>query len=235
MLSGTKEQLQAYGLGVGLTFPGEPGGPRREMRVKDPRGFPVRISQWTRDLFLASVYFPDWPKAPPSMPPCEPSRFDGVTMRRFIWTDDYVGTAEALAVAGLARPEHLPGAPGMGKVQVTILPDETPRDPKKRLEISRYPWLRRIERISARTYRVCVRVEPDESKRRQAADRAAHDAWELRVRRLQRPPRLQPIPERVAQFNAAASTAARDVRFQGMLGRIVSETTRDPLPPLGAG
>ena len=42
---GTKEQLQAIGIGVGLAFPGEPGARPRQITVRDSRGWKVRIKR----------------------------------------------------------------------------------------------------------------------------------------------------------------------------------------------
>jgi hypothetical protein len=42
---GTKEQLQAVGIGVGVAFPGEPGAQPRQITVRDPRGFKARIAR----------------------------------------------------------------------------------------------------------------------------------------------------------------------------------------------
>ncbi|MCL4182829.1 MAG: hypothetical protein KJ011_05220 [Burkholderiaceae bacterium] len=42
-LEGTKEQLQAVGIGVGVAFPGEPGAQPRQITVRDPRGLKARI------------------------------------------------------------------------------------------------------------------------------------------------------------------------------------------------
>lgn len=44
LIYGTKHQLQALGLGVDRYFPGEPGGPVRQMTVVDPRGFRTTIA-----------------------------------------------------------------------------------------------------------------------------------------------------------------------------------------------
>lgn len=44
LIEGTKEQLQALELGIGLAFPGEVGGPQIELKVRDSRGYPVRVS-----------------------------------------------------------------------------------------------------------------------------------------------------------------------------------------------
>lgn len=42
---GTKEQLQAVGIGAGAAFPGEPGAHPRQITVRDPRGFKARIAR----------------------------------------------------------------------------------------------------------------------------------------------------------------------------------------------
>lgn len=44
-LVGTKEQIQAAGIGVGVAFPGEPGAQPRQITVLDPRGYKARIAR----------------------------------------------------------------------------------------------------------------------------------------------------------------------------------------------
>ena len=229
LISGTKEQLQAFGLGVGLAFPGELGGPRRGLRVRDPRGYPVTITRHYRDdEFFASIHFPHWPNEPNSIPDWAPF-VHGVKRQETTWSDWYKGSAAALAAAGLVRVDELPGMPGMRRVRVVILPDGTM--PSGALHATckeaRLPGAQTIERVSANSFRVGIHVSKEESERRRAAYKTARSAWLRHVRSLQRPARLQPIaPARVEAMNAAATSAARDIGFQGMLSRIVAATGR---------
>ena len=84
LIEGTKDQLQALGLGVGLGFPGEPGCPRRELVVRDTRGYPATISKkYSQDgQFAVYITFPHWPERPSSFVGGQETQFaDGV--RRF--------------------------------------------------------------------------------------------------------------------------------------------------------
>lgn len=194
LIRGTKEQLQALGLGVGLAYPGEPGGPKRAMTVRDPRGYKARISRGDRydGRFCVRLEFPNWPKQPLWRSSEWKSAFPGVMRCERGWFDEYVGRAEDLAAAGLVRVNQLPGQPGMRKMRVTIFPDGTLPSgaPTVAHHQSRMPGARWIERASASSYRVCFRLPDEEVERRRAAARLAEDAWRQEVRALPRPPRL---------------------------------------------
>jgi hypothetical protein len=225
LIEGTKEQLQHLGIGVGLSFPGEVGGARRELNVRDPRGYPVRIQKvhHLEDRFTAYLSFPNWPERPSPEPQYLPHA-PGVKKYEYTWFDEYVGSADALAAAGLVRVDQLPGKPGMRKVRVTIFPDGTlpTGAPTANHRAAREPGARCIERASASTYRVQVSVTKEERERRQALNKVAEDAWLRRIRALPRPARLQPMAQaRWTSLEAARASAARDIGFQGMLARIV--------------
>lgn len=100
LIEGTKEQLQAFGIGLGHAFPGEPGAPTRSLEVIDPRGFQTEILRNHRQAggFVARITFSGWPLCP--TPEWEPFA-DGVELRRNVTADEYAGSAEALRVAGL--------------------------------------------------------------------------------------------------------------------------------------
>lgn len=231
LIEGTKEQLQALGLGIGLAFPGEVGGPRIELKVRDPRGYPVRVSNryHNDERYTAYLTFPHWPARPSAEQ--WTATANGVKKREYTWFDEYVGGAQALADAGLVHVDQLPGKPGMRKVRVTILPDGTlPAGAHTaNHRAGRLPGARWIERASASSYRVNVVVTEEERQRRRAAEEIAESAWLRRVRALPRPARLQPMAQaRWANLEAARASAARDIGFQGMLARIVSAAGRPP-------
>lgn len=131
---GTKAQLQAQGIGVGLAFPGEPGGPE-ELRCKCPLGFGVRVylSCYDRAKAAAGVYMAQ----SFYLPRCdEPKQYAAHApgVLREVWTpagwfnsDHYSGTADALIAAGLVPDFNLfPGQPGRNKVQASYRRDWTP-------------------------------------------------------------------------------------------------------------
>lgn len=222
-ITGTKEQLQCLGLGVGRAFPGEPGGPARRLNLRDHRGFPVTIERRGDNEYWASVRFTNWPQAPEvSTRTRLPS---GLLLRQSPTYDEFIGRPEALVADGLVRMDQLPGMPGMGKACVTILPDGTVATRANKL--SRAPAARYIQRASRSTFSVTVRITEEERTQRYAARRAAKLAFELHIRSLPRPSRLQPLPavQRI-RLEAAQSQAAHDMAFQGMLARIVAGVQR---------
>jgi hypothetical protein len=230
-IEGTKEQLQALGLGIGLAFPGEVGGPRFDLLVRDPRGFPVRITNRCREReesFTAYIRFPGWPEMPSWSSEWGPE-VHGVKKREGLTVDEYVGSEGALAAAGLVRPDQLPGKPGMRKVRVTILPDGTLPIGGRTASTGRAAGIRWIERANRSAYSVSIRVTEEVGTRRLEAHRAANAKWVLQVRALPRPARLQPIAQsKWEHLEAASASAARDIAFQGMLARIVSSASKRP-------
>lgn len=120
LIVGTKQELQSIGIGAGLAFPGEPDGPKRWMRVRDPRGFLTKIErEGYGDRYIAQIPFPgredriyleEWIDYAPGVLKCS----------THYWGDSYIGSAEALVAARLVESSQLPGQPGMGKHTVTI-------------------------------------------------------------------------------------------------------------------
>lgn len=185
LIYGTKEQLQRIGLAVGMAFPGEPGGPKRRIKTTDHRDFPVQIAEgsyYGDGIYSASISFPGR---------CEPSNdhwvdfAPGVRKNRSSWVDEYVGTAVALANAGLVRFDQLPGQPGMRKTIVTIFPDGTlPIGPKT---VSREPGAKRIQRRPNGIYLVYIYIDLDEEQRRDTERQRKKWEFEDRMQRLPRP------------------------------------------------
>lgn len=224
LIYGTKEQLQQLGLGIGRAFPGEAGGPRRTLNVRDARGYPVEISapRWEGDPYTASVRFPHWPKRPDGWEWIDIS--PGLRKREGVWFDEYQGVADVLVAAGVVRFEHLPGQPGMRKMRVAVFPDGTiPDGPRtKNHPDSRLPGARRIARTSGSTYCVTVVIDEQERAHRARAREIRVNAWEMHLKTLRRPARLQPMPvSRWAWLEESGKRAARDTGFQAMLKRLV--------------
>ena len=130
---GTKGQLQAVGIGVGLQFPGEPGASEK-LHCKCPLGFDVRIylPTYHRAKCAAGIYMAQSCYISDSE---EPKHYvahaPGVLLEVWAdaWTDRdfYVGTAEALVAANLVPSVSLfPGKPGMNKCQASYRKDWTP-------------------------------------------------------------------------------------------------------------
>lgn len=193
LVEGSKEQLQALGIGLGASFPGEPGAPKREVKTYDARGFSVKIShRYCEDgVFCAFIRFPDWPEQP-DMSEAVHHVHPGIQTRKGTWFDEHLGTAEDLVSAGLIRLDLLPGAAGMRKTRVSVRADGSAvlGPPTANCKDSRKPGASLIERASKSTFRVRVILAEDEKARRLAAEIAARRQWEQTVRALPRPARL---------------------------------------------
>jgi hypothetical protein len=173
---GTKAQLQAVGIGVGMKFPGEPGAPK-ELNCKCPLGFDVRIylSDGDRARAAAGIF-----KAISRYVPLEkdsneqPSQFaPGVLLEpRCRWnttSDTFVGTAAALVSAGLVpSPSFFPGQPGLPKMQVSFGTDWQ-RNPVGHRET----WGATIRKRGAKKFSVELPVSKAESERRKTISDAA--------------------------------------------------------------
>ena len=185
LIYGTKEQLQAMGLGVGKAYPGEPEGPKKTLKVLDARGFDSDITvSWDNERYCASIGFPG--RSPPRKPVVQLG--GNVVLRKCNNGDEYVGTADALNSVGIVRRDQLPGQPGMRKVSVTLLPDGSaqggsPTSPTK----PRGEGVTLITRRSKNMYSVFVYVSNDEAIRRLEASNRRYLEWETRMSALRRP------------------------------------------------
>lgn len=190
LIYATAAQLRRLGLGSAAAFPGEIGCSRRRLTVIDPRGLRCQIEACASrgaEIFVASIRLPG--RAQPE--PVSKTFAPGVRKIKTAWTDDYLGTAPALAAAGLIRPEQLPGRPGMRKVVVSLLPDGTLADgARARSAAAHAAGAKSIRRASRTSYRVSVIVDADERTRRYDDEARARWAWEERMRALPRPAAL---------------------------------------------
>lgn len=220
LIYASKEYLQAIGLGAGLAFPGEPGGPKRRLRTRDPRGHSVEIKECSHmgAPYTASITFLNWPQRPHK----DHQQFEaypGVMCSRSIsWFDEYIGPEDALVAAGLVRADQLPGKPGMRKVRVTILPDGSPLGGPPTCghqpPAARAPGARWIERAGRSRYRVCVRVSEDEAARRRVALDLAEDKWRSAVLSMNRPAKLVPG----SQLSPAVTTTQPAQQYRPLFG-----------------
>jgi len=210
---GTKEQLIRLGLGVGIKFP---LSNRQSVKTTDPRGFRAKITTaefMGKGIYHVSIGFPnrDWP-----------GRLDGdeyfspgVTLRRGIWFDEYIGTDTALVNAGLVKQEVFPGQPGMGKIQVTLYPNGEVRHSRNGHE-KRAAGRKVIRRASKESFVVQVMLDREEGEKRQAQDQQIEDEWAMRMNALPRPPRLTPL-ETTEVLTKRAEYAKQDRKFQTFL------------------
>ena len=197
LIYGTKEEINALGIGVGRAFPGEVGGPKRKLSIHDPRGLPCEINRWhDSDSFSARISFPgrEYNWATPK------EHANGIAIRECPHWDEYVGTAESLVAAGLARPEYFPGQPGMRKHTTTIYADGIVADcpPGSGHDQKRgQAGARSISKKSNNIFVIQVRISHEESERREIASSARRFAWERQVNKLGRP---APLTKRISEF-----------------------------------
>jgi hypothetical protein len=127
--TGTKAQLNAVGFGVGCAFPGEPGAAKKNCRLPLAHGYArisVRVSWWDKPqpgtpfdeiIFEVDAYHLTYDLRHKERPiPFAP----GVTVQKCWVGETYVGTAQALLLAGLIEERQLPGMPGCGKCTTTF-------------------------------------------------------------------------------------------------------------------
>jgi len=197
VIYGTKDVLQSMGVGVGLAFPGEAGGPKRELNTTDPRGFECRITvshHQGAGVYCASIRFPD--REPPNLLGGWKHFASGVQRKANYWTDDFVGTADDLISAGLVPQGYFPGCPGMRKVTVTILPDGSIPNgaPTSKHPDSRKPGAKSVTRMPGMKFCVSLYIDKELGELRSQAVKEARDEWERKMVALPRPPRIDGKP-----------------------------------------
>ena len=179
--TGTKRQLQAVGIGVGLTFPGEPGGPRRELHTTDPDGYEVVVAlhweQATEETTYRafSCYLERWAEPWLHFAP-------GVRMRKLDYCDEYKGDSASLAAVGLVRLELMPGQPGRPKVRAHFFADGSAATInhlpfEKRTELSQLPGFCTVQK-EGKAFLVDIKLDNAERERRMAASKVAEAARE---------------------------------------------------------
>lgn len=203
LIYGTKEQLQGVGIAAGMAFPGEPNGPKRVLRVTDPRGLTAKVeaSTWNGEgIFSVIIHFPGRDR-----PEFITDFANGVTKQAYAWGDAFTGTAESLSAAGLVRLDQLPGQPGMRKTRVTILADGSL--PQGSLQANcreaHEPGARRISRKSKTRYEVCISVSDEEGERRREEHSRADREWEARMMSLPRPAPLCRTSQELKEIETA--------------------------------
>ncbi|MEJ7804323.1 MAG: hypothetical protein WKG03_00160 [Telluria sp.] len=177
VIRASKEQLQSFGIGADLPFPGDPSQPIW-IEVRDPRGYETTIYQGQGKVFEANIRFNERRYKGKVFE--SPSLGGAVRPRpAYVTGDRYIGTADALVEVGLVRRDQLPGQPGMGKCRVTILANGTVS--RKNLGMCE-PGAKVIEKASKSTYSISITVTNEERERREKAEdahRAQHwEYWE---------------------------------------------------------
>lgn len=219
MLVGTKPQLQQLGIGVAALFPGEPAGPARQFTTPDPRGFSTKIQlayEQPADgptIYQARIRFPDR-----DMPKPEAVQFARGVTKTESYDDEYRGTAQALADAGLMRQGNFPGQPGMRKSRVYIAPDGEPWIGKSSgwiPEKFKSPGSKLVERTGRTTYLIRLYVSDEKRAARMNIERERDTLAIAAFNSLPRPARLV-TPTKVAK-EAALKIAARREWAEGVI------------------
>lgn len=190
---GSKTQLQALGIGIGVPFPGDPGGAKRKMSTTDRRGFPVEVRAEWEGGFCAHVLFPDWPSNP-SHKTHKSEVYPGVLKHEEPWNDVYTGSAENLISAGLVMPGQFPGLPGMRKLCVSIRADGRLVDLPTNSPIKEGmgEGSKRVVRVGKK-FHVKVHISDAEYSRRHSKYQVEEFEWRRLVRSLPRPARLDQL------------------------------------------
>ena len=170
----TKEQLQSFGIGEGLLFPGEQGGPKRAIIVTDPRGYKAEIREYVEGRFIVDITYPGREYHHMDHTPALPN----LRALQSDWVDEYVGTAEALIAAGLVRCGQLPGLPGGPKMRTTVLADGTVAKGSADWRAHFKEGNKQITKVSKSTFRIAVTLSDSENQRRQTASIAHRREWE---------------------------------------------------------
>jgi hypothetical protein len=179
---GTKKQIQAAGIGIGVAFPGDAGAPKTLVHTVDIRGVKVDIKAKERDLPVGvyRVTCPyvyregNWRDGP-----YEKSQFaPGVqVVPRWYGVDEYVGTGPAMVACGLIRLDQLPGQPGRGSMRCTYGPDGAPRT---RGQSSPSPaGTKAITRRGASSFVLEIQVSDEEDSRRRKVNEIAESLTKL--------------------------------------------------------
>jgi hypothetical protein len=184
VIYGSKEDLQALGIAQGCAFPGESGGPKRQLSITDPRGFPCRIKrEHGAHAYVASISFPGR-----EMECLRGELFaHGVTRRQYPWGDLYEGSAESLVTAGLIQRDQLPGMPGLGKTVVHLAPDGSATDKRLADRVG----AKTVRKISEKRFSVGVYVSAQERSDQLGTWARAQEDYDRKMRALPRPAPLR--------------------------------------------
>jgi hypothetical protein len=176
---GTREQLRAVGIGVGIDFPGDNGtSPRKNVETTDAEGFSVSIRAGsmmsgerpgpTHRFYVSSPYLPEDGKQARSR-----YRSDlagevapGVSLETICHSNFYRGTAEALVAAGLLRRDQFPGQEGRAKHRACYYADGAPVTGL--VSMGRLPaGCYAVTKCGTKNFELQLLVDKDEQKRRE--------------------------------------------------------------------
>ena len=205
---GTKSQLQAAGIGCGLSFPGEEGI-GEEVHCKCPLGFHVEISaHYEKSKAMAGIFraisrYVERQSKSRDFVSYAPGVSQFFDEHRFA-INTYVGTAQALVASGLARHDQFPGQPGRGKTRCSYRADGSSANNSK------YGWAMTIGRQGKNKFFVELPAPESEMANREriAAEKKAQEATALatakdeRVRLRRVGQQLRVGPPAIDEFRA---------------------------------
>lgn len=222
---GTKAQMQAAGLGVGLAFPGEPGAPKR-LTCRCPLSFQFRVSLSHDDgkaaagIFIAHSWYVGGPLARRERQ--YTSYAPGVQQE--VWTpaewgrcDVFVGTVASLVGAGLVpSPQYFPGAPGTNRLQASYRQGWAPAT---NANYPRDAWTATIRKKGAGQFVLEVSVSEAERMSREQLHRRWADEQDARERvlaaerkKLRHPPEPEPVLSEVEFRKEAVGSGMASLR-----------------------
>lgn len=204
---GTKAQLQAVGIGVGMAFPGEPGAPD-ELQCKCPLGFDVCVStsRYDRVKAAAGIYEARSWYTPPQREERQyvqhaPGVLLQVPLSYESRSDTFVGTAEALVNAGLVPTlDYFPGRPGNNVSQAKYRKDWS------RAKANWNDWGATIRKRGKAQFEVEIPVS-DKERERRVAERKTRETEEKQADAA-----LAQERRRLRQFASNAGKTAEEFR-----------------------
>lgn len=211
VIHATKQQLQSFGIGGGIAFPGE-GKATKAVHALDPRGYRTRIERVDGGYFQARIYYPR-PLA--ALDGCKSPRIEGLEPEQDNgpYFDGYTGSAAAIVSAGFARLDQIPGQPGAAKGQVCILPDGSisKAGSDRRRE---QPGVVQIKRKGKALYGIFVRTTNLEAKRREALRRDAYVFDQYQQSRMPPPALLLAVHREVKRLAAIEQESQTPANLQ---------------------
>ena len=183
---GTKAQLQAIGLGVGLRFPGEPGASDEDLHCNCPLGFAFRIYRPTYErakaaagIFTARSGYGSTERSKPQYVAHAPGVLREVWTPESWWssTHRYSGTADALLAAGIVPAmKYFPRQPRANSVRASYRTDWSPATNANGQRLAAT-----IQKQGKHRFSVEVPVsEQEEKRRRELRDERQNDEKERR-------------------------------------------------------
>ena len=202
LIVGTKAQIQSFGIGLNVAFPGEAEASKHNnITTVDPRGFRVMVYKLPRGRFEARVHFPNMPDYPqPGSVGSERAEIEawpGVKKSELPWSDSFIGSGDALVAAGIVREEQLPRPGRARSTSIRWRADGTIAS-QGSYEHGQ-PGSISISRQGKNRFTVHIGISLEEKQRRRQADEdaldAAREAWKRQIEAMPQPAMLERLPQ----------------------------------------